>query len=255
MNESRSLSSESHCFQQDTAAAADLDCTFAPPEAWNLNVSVCSNSAVGAISGLMWLDVSPVQPACFTHPRLNRCEGAKSPCTVEGCFARLCAKTSNRTMKRHVVFFFNLHKWSYLSDLDSGFQQNTFGMPHAPAWQLLFPTDDVSRLRAILAMFSSCCYSPKRSFLTTMSHWTYSAISLRAYWVNTKKTLFPDSFFVRHVQFPVLFLELNWNKIETKLKPMASLAPSLALGKKVATAWKPGNGESQLIAVASLSGI
>ena len=65
----RSFGSESDCFQQDTTAA-DFDCAFAFPEAWSSKICAWSNSAVGAISGLM------VWPSCFTRPWSNRYENA-----------------------------------------------------------------------------------------------------------------------------------------------------------------------------------
>ena len=72
VNESRSFVSESDCFQQDTATAADFVCAFALnlPEAWSSKICAWSNSAVGAISGLM------VRPSCFTRPWSNRYENA-----------------------------------------------------------------------------------------------------------------------------------------------------------------------------------
>ena len=57
-------------FQQDAATATDFDCAFALPEAWSLNICAWSNSAVGAISGLM------VRPWCFTRPWSYRYENA-----------------------------------------------------------------------------------------------------------------------------------------------------------------------------------
>ena len=104
VNESRSFVSESDCFQQDTATAADFDCAFALPEAWSSKISkICtwSNSAVGAISGLM------VWPSCFTCPWSNRYENAN-----------ICARTNldsvlrGAELKEHVS-----HLGSFLAQI------------------------------------------------------------------------------------------------------------------------------------------